>query len=60
MDVTQPQASIAVTAHFEHNGEPMCILLDSVEVAQSHSGLTLAAVFAKVLEDFRTSKKVST
>jgi hypothetical protein len=37
----------------------MCILLDLVEVAESHSGVNLAAAFAKVLRDFGISKKVS-
>ena len=53
------KAFIAITMHFENNGEPMCVLLDLVEVAESHSGLTLAAVFARVLEDFGISDKVS-
>jgi hypothetical protein len=45
--------------HFEHNGEPMCLLLDLVEVAKSHSGLNLVATFAKILEDFGIAHKVS-
>jgi hypothetical protein len=35
------------------------MLLDIVEVARSHSGLNLAAAFAKILEDFGISDKVS-
>ena len=35
------------------------MLLDLVEVAKSHSGLNLAAAFAKVLKDFGISDKVS-
>lgn len=35
------------------------MLLDIVEVARSHSGLNLAAAFAKILEDFGISHKVS-
>ena len=35
------------------------MLLDLVEVARSHFGLNLAAAFAKVLEDFGISDKVS-
>jgi hypothetical protein len=53
------KAFIAVTVHFEKDGEPMCILLDLVEVAESHSGVNLATAFAKVLDDFSISKKVS-
>jgi hypothetical protein len=37
----------------------MGILLDLIEVAESHSGLNLAVAFAKVLEDFGISNKVS-
>jgi hypothetical protein len=35
------------------------MLLDIVEVAHSHSGLNLAAAFAKILEDFSISNKVN-
>jgi hypothetical protein len=35
------------------------MLLDIVEVACSHSGLNLAAAFAKILEDFGIDNKVS-
>ena len=34
------------------------MLLDLVQVARSHTGATLAAVFAKVLEDFGITHKV--
>jgi hypothetical protein len=37
----------------------MCLLLDLVEVAKSHSGVNLASAFAKILEDFGISDKVS-
>jgi hypothetical protein len=40
------KAFVVVTVHFEVNGTPMCILLDLVEVAESHSGVNLAAAFA--------------
>jgi hypothetical protein len=53
------KAYVAVTVHFEHNGEPMCLLLDLVEVAKSHSGINLASAFAKILTDFGISHKVS-
>ena len=36
------------------------MLLDLVEVAQSHSGVNLASAFAKILEDFGIEDKVST
>jgi hypothetical protein len=53
------KAFVAVTVHFEVNGIPMCVLLDLVEVAESHSGLNLAAAFAHVLDEFGISDKVS-
>ena len=53
------KAYVAVTVHFEHDGEPMCLLLDIVQVAKSHSGFNLARAFADLLEEFGISKKVS-
>ena len=35
------------------------MLLDIVELVQSHSGINLAAAFTKILEDFGISDKVS-
>jgi hypothetical protein len=49
---------VAFTVHFAHKGAPVSMLLDLVEVAESHSGKNLAAAFAKVLEDFGISDKV--
>ena len=53
------KAYVAVTVHFQCNGKPMCMLLDLVEVATSHSGRNLAAAFAKILTDFGIEHKVS-
>jgi hypothetical protein len=53
------KAYVAVTVHFEKDGVPVSMLLDIVEVARSHSGLNLAAAFAKILNDFGVSDKVS-
>ncbi|KAI0037893.1 hypothetical protein FA95DRAFT_1476650, partial [Auriscalpium vulgare] len=39
------RAFIAISVHFELDGQPMCIILDVVEVARSHSGLNMALVF---------------
>ena len=50
---------MAVTVHFENQGVPMAMLLDIMELACSHSGFNLAGAFAKILEDFRISDKVS-
>ena len=52
------KAFVAFTVHFAHEGVPISMLLDLVEVAKSHSGVNLAASFTKVLEDFRISDKV--
>jgi hypothetical protein len=49
---------VAFTVHFAHKGVPISMLLDLVEVAKSHSGVNLAAAFAKVLEEFGISDKV--
>ncbi|KAF5324406.1 hypothetical protein D9619_011183 [Psilocybe cf. subviscida] len=51
------KAFIALTVHFEHNGDPVCLLLDLVEVPRSHTGLNLALAFTKILEDFGISQK---
>jgi hypothetical protein len=53
------KAYMAVTVHFEEGGMPVLMLLDLVEVAQLHSGINLAVAFAKILEDFGISDKVS-
>ena len=50
---------IAVTVHFENNGMPICMILDIVEVAMSHSGVNLAAAFVDILQEFGVSDKVS-
>ena len=52
------KAFVAFTVHFAHEGVPVSMLLDRVEVAKSHSGVNLAAAFSKVLEDFGISDKV--
>jgi hypothetical protein len=50
---------VAVTIHFEKDGVPICMILDIVEVAMSHSGVNLAAAFAQILKEFSVSDKVS-
>ena len=52
------KAYVAVTIHFENKGAPVSMLLDIVELACSHSGINLAVVFPKILEDFGISDKV--
>ena len=49
---------VAITVHFEYEGEPILMLLDIVEVARSHTGENLAAAFAKIMEDYEISEKV--
>ena len=53
------KAFVAFTVHFAHEGTPVSMLLDLVEVAKLHSGVNLAAAFVKVLEDFGITDKVS-
>ncbi len=53
------KALVAITVHFEHEGIPVCLLLDIVEAAHSHSGFNLAVTFADVLNDFEIVDKVS-
>ena len=50
---------MTITVHFEHNGVPICLLLDVVQVACSHMGINLAKAFANVLDDFGIADKVS-
>jgi len=52
------KAYVAVSIHFENEGVQISMLLDIIEVACSHSGLNLAAAFAKILEEFGISDKV--
>ena len=52
------RAYVAITVHLEHKGEPISMLLDIVEVSKSHTGINLAAAFAKILEDYGISNKV--
>jgi hypothetical protein len=53
------KAYVAVTVHLEQNGTPLCLLLDIVEVAESHSGENLAVAFTNILNDFGIAEKVS-
>jgi hypothetical protein len=45
--------------HLEHKGIPICLLLDIVEVARSHTRVNLAIAFADVLNNFGIADKVS-
>jgi len=50
---------VAIIVHFKHEGIPISLLLDIIEVAWSHSRFNLAVAFADVLNDFRIADKVS-
>jgi len=52
------KAYVAVTVHFQKEGTPIAMLLDLVQVAESHTGVALAAVFERILEDFGIAHKV--
>jgi hypothetical protein len=52
------KAIVAVTVHFEQDGQPISLLLDLVEVACSHTGANLAKAFADILYDFGIEEKV--
>ena len=43
----------------EEDGEPVCLLLDIVELLVSHLGANLAAAFAAILFEYGISDKVS-
>lgn len=53
------RAFILLTVHFEDKGAQVSLMLDIVELAQSHTGLNLAKAFAKVVKDYGTDHKVS-
>ena len=52
------KAYVAITVHLEHEGIPLSMLLNLVEVVKSHSGVNLAAAFTQVLQEFGISNKV--
>ncbi|KIK36563.1 hypothetical protein CY34DRAFT_94153, partial [Suillus luteus UH-Slu-Lm8-n1] len=52
-------AFVAVSVYFEHNGEPLTLPLDIIEVPKSHTGEELAQMFADILEEYGISEKVS-
>ena len=53
------KAFVTMTVHFEKDRKPICLILDMVEVAISHSGANLAAAFMQILKEFGISDKVS-
>lgn len=53
------KAYVTVMVHLEHDGVLLCLLLDIVEVACSHSGVNLGDAFAAILESFGIANKVN-
>jgi len=53
------KAYMAITVHFEHEGQPMAMLLDLVKVPRSHSSANLAEDFLDVLRAFGVEDKVN-
>ncbi len=51
------KAFVAVTVHLKHDGQPISLLLDIIELTVSHLGDNLAVAFAKILRDYRISDK---
>ena len=49
---------IAMTVHLECDGKPYSMLLNLVEVAESHTGVNLGITFVNVLRNFGIKKKV--
>ncbi|KIK32206.1 hypothetical protein CY34DRAFT_102054, partial [Suillus luteus UH-Slu-Lm8-n1] len=52
-------AFVAISVHLEHEGQPLAMILDIVEVSKSHTGANLVEAFTKVLKEFGISDKVS-
>jgi hypothetical protein len=52
-------AFMAIMVHMEVCGVLLCLLLDVVEVAKVHTGMTLADEFKRILEEFCIVCKVS-
>jgi len=50
---------VAITVHFEWDGGPFSMLLDLVEVAESHTGMNLGIAFTNILKNFGIEDKVS-
>ncbi len=50
---------MAITVHLERAGKPLSMLLDLVEVAESHTGVNLGIAFMTVLKTFGIEDKVS-
>ncbi|KAL6298129.1 hypothetical protein BKA93DRAFT_744773, partial [Sparassis latifolia] len=52
------KAIMLFMVHLHHKGVPLRMVLNVVEVAESHSSVNLAVTFAKMTEDFNITMKV--
>ncbi|KAF5359917.1 hypothetical protein D9758_013966 [Tetrapyrgos nigripes] len=52
------KAYAAITAHFEHEGHMLSLLMDFIEIAKSHSGENMAEAFAGMLQEFGIAHKL--
>ena len=51
-------AFVTVTIHYEEGGNPRTLLLDIMECAEAHTGVTLAVTLVKIFNNFGISDKV--
>jgi hypothetical protein len=49
---------VAITVHLERKGHPLTMILDLIEVAESHTGVNLGTAFVNVLKNFGIDDKV--
>ena len=49
---------VIIMVHFEQHGKPFMMLLDLVEVTESHMGINLGIAWADVLRKFGIQDKV--
>ncbi|KAG2060652.1 hypothetical protein BDR06DRAFT_967098 [Suillus hirtellus] len=52
------KAFVVISVHLKHEGEPLVMLLNIIEVPKSHTSLNLAEAFTKVLLEFGVSNKI--
>ncbi len=51
-------AFVTVTIHYKEGGNPRTLLLDIMECAEAHMGVTLAVTLVKIFNNFGISDKV--
>ena len=50
---------VTVTVHYKERGNPMTLLLNIMECAEAHTGVTLAMTLVNIFDNFGISDKVS-